>query len=42
MQFIFAPVVGAMSDNLGRRPMLLTSLEGATLIYVVMAFVPQV
>lgn len=41
MQFIFAPVLGALSDNLGRRPVLLISLAGATINYVVMAFAPQ-
>jgi DHA1 family tetracycline resistance protein-like MFS transporter len=32
MQFIFAPVLGALSDNLGRRPVLLISLVGAAII----------
>ena len=41
MQFIFAPVLGALSDNLGRRPVLLMSLAGAALNYVVMTFAPQ-
>ena len=41
MQFIFAPVLGALSDKLGRRPVLLISLAGATINYVVMAFAPQ-
>ncbi len=41
MQFIFAPVLGALSDNFGRRPVLLTSLAGAAINYVVMAFAPQ-
>jgi DHA1 family tetracycline resistance protein-like MFS transporter len=41
MQFIFAPVLGALSDNLGRRPVLLISLAGAAVNYVVMAFAPQ-
>ena len=40
MQFIFAPVLGALSDNLGRRPVLLISLAGAAINYVVMAFAP--
>lgn len=40
-QFIFAPVLGALSDRLGRRPVLLISLAGATINYVVMAFAPQ-
>jgi MFS transporter, DHA1 family, tetracycline resistance protein len=41
MQFIFAPVLGALSDNLGRRPVLLISIAGAAINYVVMAFAPQ-
>jgi len=41
MQFIFAPVLGALSDKLGRRPVLLVSLAGAAINYVVMAFAPQ-
>jgi len=41
MQFLFAPVLGALSDNLGRRPVLLMSLAGAAINYVIMAFAPQ-
>ncbi|WP_447593929.1 TCR/Tet family MFS transporter [Aquipseudomonas campi] len=41
MQFVFAPVLGALSDSIGRRPMLLISLAGAAINYVVMAFAPQ-
>lgn len=41
MQFIFAPVLGALSDRLGRRPVLLISLAGAAINYGVMAFAPQ-
>lgn len=41
MQFIFAPVLGALSDNLGRRPVLLVSLAGAAIIYTIMAFAPH-
>ncbi len=41
MQFIFAPVLGALSDTIGRRPVLLISLAGAAINYVVMAFAPQ-
>lgn len=28
MQFLFAPVLGSLSDRLGRRPVLLISSEG--------------
>ena len=38
MQFVFAPVLGAVSDTLGRRPVLLLSLTAAAIDYVVMAF----
>src|SRR3984885_8644163 len=41
MQFIFAPMLGALSDNLGRRPVLLISLAGAAINYVAMAFASQ-
>lgn len=37
MQFIFAPVLGALSDRLGRRPVLLLSLCGAAVSYIFMA-----
>ena len=41
MQFVFAPVLGALSDRLGRRPVLLVSLAGAAVNYLVMAFAPS-
>ncbi len=41
MQFVFAPVLGALSDRMGRRPILLASLTGAAINYVVMALAPQ-
>lgn len=40
MQFICSPVLGALSDKLGRRPILLFSLAGATINYAIMAFAP--
>lgn len=36
-QFVFAPVLGALSDRVGRRPVLLLSLFGAVMNYLVMA-----
>lgn len=41
MQFLFSPVLGVMSDRFGRRPVLLLSLAGAAIDYVVMAFAPS-
>ena len=41
MQFIFAPVLGSLSDRLGRRPVLLLSLAGAAVNYVFLAFAPS-
>jgi DHA1 family tetracycline resistance protein-like MFS transporter len=41
MQFVFAPVLGALSDRLGRRPVLLVSLGGAALNYVLIALAPS-
>ena len=39
-QFLFAPMVGALSDRYGRRPVLLLSLLGFGLDYLVLAFAP--
>jgi DHA1 family tetracycline resistance protein-like MFS transporter len=41
MQFLFSPVLGVLSDRYGRRPVLLISLAGAAIDYVVMAFAPE-
>ncbi len=41
MQFAFGPVLGALSDHLGRRPVLLLSLGGAAANYVLMALAPS-
>ena len=40
MQFVFSPILGALSDRFGRRPVLLISLAGALLDYLVMALSP--
>lgn len=40
MQFIFAPILGALSDKLGRRPVLLISLFGLGVDYIFLAFAP--
>jgi DHA1 family tetracycline resistance protein-like MFS transporter len=41
MQFLFSPVLGALSDRFGRRPVLLASLAGAAVDYLVMAAAPN-
>ena len=40
-QFVFAPVVGNLSDQYGRRPILLTSLLGFGIDYIVLALAPD-
>jgi DHA1 family tetracycline resistance protein-like MFS transporter len=38
MQFVFAPILGRLSDRLGRRPVLLLSLIGTSLGFLLMGF----
>ena len=40
-QFLFSPVLGVLSDRFGRRPILLLSLAGAAMDYLIMAFAPE-
>lgn len=42
MQFIFAPVLGALSDRFGRRPILLASIAGAGADQLLLAFAPGI
>ncbi len=42
MQFVSAPLIGALSDRFGRRPVILLSNFGLGLDYVVMALAPTV
>src|ERR1039458_215729 len=37
MQFLFAPILGRLSDRIGRRPVMLVSTAGAALSYVLFA-----
>lgn len=41
-QFIFAPLVGNLSDKYGRRPIILISLFGFTLDYILLALAPTI
>jgi MFS transporter, DHA1 family, tetracycline resistance protein len=41
MQFIFAPVLGSLSDQFGRRPIILLSLLGLGLDYIILAVAPN-
>lgn len=42
MQFIFSPILGGLSDQYGRRPILLISLLGLGLDYFLLAFAPDI
>ena len=41
MQFLFSPILGALSDRFGRRPVVLLSNFGLALDYVLMALAPS-
>lgn len=40
MQFICAPIIGALSDRFGRKPVLLAALAGFAIDYTIMGFAP--
>jgi len=42
MQFIFAPLLGNLSDRFGRRPILLISLFGLGIDYIFLAIAPSI
>jgi len=42
MQFVFAPVLGNLSDRFGRRPVLLVSLSALGLDYIFMGLAPSI
>ena len=42
MQFLFAPILGALSDKYGRRPILLASLFGLGVDFLIQGFAPSI
>ena len=42
MQFFFAPILGALSDRFGRRPVILISLFGFGVDYLIQGFAPNI
>ena len=41
MQFVCSPILGRLADRFGRRPVLLSSMFGASIDYVIMALAPN-
>ena len=41
-QFVFAPIIGSLSDKFGRRPVILLSLLGFSLDYVLLSVAPTI
>jgi DHA1 family tetracycline resistance protein-like MFS transporter len=41
MQFLFSPVLGGLSDQYGRRPIILIALFGFAIDYLLLAFAPS-
>ena len=42
MQFLFGPLIGNLSDHVGRRPVLLVALAVMVVDYLIMALAPNV
>ncbi len=42
MQFLFAPILGALSDRFGRRPIILGSLFGLGIDFAIQGFAPSI
>lgn len=42
MQFLFAPILGALSDRFGRRPIILISLFGLGVDFLIQGFAPNI
>lgn len=40
MQFVFSPIIGGLSDKYGRRPVILASLFGFFLDYMILVYAP--
>jgi MFS transporter, DHA1 family, tetracycline resistance protein len=41
MQFVFSPIIGSLSDRFGRRPVILISIFGLAVDWVLMALAPN-
>ena len=42
MQFVFSPILGSLSDHFGRRPVILASLFGSGIDYLLLAWAPTI
>ena len=42
MQFVFSPIIGGLSDKFGRRPVILASLFGFFLDYMILVYAPTI
>ena len=42
MQFVFAPIIGSLSDRFGRRPVLLASMFGLGVDFLITGFAPNI
>lgn len=42
MQFVFSPIVGALSDAYGRRPVILAALFAFSIDFIIQGFAPNI
>lgn len=42
MQFVFSPIIGALSDNFGRRPVILAALFAFSIDFIIQGFAPNI